>query len=45
MRRAIGSVQSGFVSSLVLCIVFVALRGLHQGWDGIRMRTRRQSPS
>jgi hypothetical protein len=37
MRRAIGSVQSGFVSSLVLCVVFVALRGLHEGWQSIHV--------
>jgi hypothetical protein len=37
MRRAIGAVQSGFVSSLVLCVVFVALRGFHEGWGSIHV--------
>jgi hypothetical protein len=35
MNRVIRSVQSGFVSSLVLCVVFVVLKGIHEGWGSI----------
>ena len=37
MKRMLRSLQSGFVSSLVLCVIFVALRGFHDGWGSIQV--------
>ena len=37
MKRVFGALKSGFVSSLLLCIVFIAMRGLHDGWSSIQV--------
>ena len=36
MERFLKAIRFSLLNSVVLCICFIILRGLHEGWDNVR---------